>query len=80
MKKIVLAYSGGLDTSIILRWLQKNYKAEFLAYTSDIGQEINRKKILTNAKRLGVKNIIIEDLKNIFVKDYVFPMFRANPL
>ena len=78
MKKIVLAYSGGLDTSIILRWLQENYKAEVIAYTSDIGQEINRKKILTNAKRLGVKNIIIEDLKNIFVKDYVFPMIRAH--
>ena len=78
MKKIVLAYSGGLDTSIILRWLQENYKAEVIAYTSDIGQEINRKKIITNAKRLGVKNIIIEDLKNIFVKDYVFPIIRAH--
>ncbi len=78
MKKIVLAYSGGLDTSIILRWLQENYKAEVIAYTSDIGQEINRKKIITNAKRLGVKNIIIEDLKRIFVKDYVFPMIRAH--
>ena len=78
MKKIVLAYSGGLDTSIILRWLQENYKAEIIAYTSDIGQEIDRKKIITNAKKLGVKNIIIEDLKNIFVKDYVFPMIRAH--
>ena len=78
MKKIVLAYSGGLDTSIILRWLQENYKAEVVAYTSDIGQEINRKKIITNAKRLGVKNIIIEDLKNVFVKDYVFPIIRAH--
>ena len=78
MKKIVLAYSGGLDTSIILRWLQENYKAEVIAYTSDIGQEINRKKIITNAKRLGVKNIIIEDLKNVFVKDYVFPLIRAH--
>ena len=55
MKKIVLAYSGGLDTSIILRWLQENYKAEVIAYTSDIGQEIDRKKIIANAKRLGVK-------------------------
>ena len=78
MKKIVLAYSGGLDTSIILRWLQENYKAEIIAYTSDIGQEIDRKKIIANAKRLGVKNIIIEDLKNIFVKDYIFPMIRAH--
>ena len=78
MKKIVLAYSGGLDTSIILRWLQENYNAEIIAYTSDIGQKINKKKIITNAKRLGVKNIIIEDLKNVFVKDYVFPMIRAH--
>ena len=61
MKKIVLAYSGGLDTSIILRWLQENYKAEVIAYTSDIGQEIDRKKIIRNAKRLGVKKIIIEE-------------------
>ena len=80
MKKIVLAYSGGLDTSIILRWLQENYKAEIIAYTSDIGQVIDRKKIIKNAKRLGVKKIIIEDLKNIFVKDYIFPMLRAHAL
>ena len=78
MKKIVLAYSGGLDTSIILKWLQENYKAEVIAYTSDIGQKMNRQKIIRNAKRLGVKKIIIEDLKNIFVKDYVFPMIRAH--
>ena len=78
MKKIVLAYSGGLDTSIILRWLQKNYKAEVIAYTADIGQIINKKKIIQNAKKLGVKKIIIEDLKNIFVKDYIFPMIRAH--
>jgi len=78
MKKIVLAYSGGLDTSIILRWLQENYNAEVIAYTSDIGQEMDRKKIIKNAKRLGVKKIIIEDLKNTFVKDYVFPMVRAH--
>jgi argininosuccinate synthase len=78
MKKIVLAYSGGLDTSIILRWLQENYKAEIIAYTSDIGQEMDEKKIIRNAKRLGVKKIIIENLKNTFVKDYVFPMIRAH--
>jgi len=78
MKKIVLAYSGGLDTSIILRWLQENYKAEIIAYTSDIGQEMDKKKIINNAKRLGVKKIIIENLKNTFVKDYVFPMVRAH--
>jgi argininosuccinate synthase len=78
MKKIVLAYSGGLDTSIILRWLQENYKAEIIAYTSDIGQEMDEKRIIKNAKRLGVKKIIIENLKNTFVKDYVFPMIRAH--
>ena len=78
--KIVLAYSGGLDTSIILKWLQENYNSEVIAYTANIGQEINKKKIIKNAKRLGVKNIIIEDLKNIFVKDYVFPMIRGHAL
>ncbi len=79
-KKIVLAYSGGLDTSIILKWLQENYDAEIIAYTADIGQEIERAKIIKNAKKLGVKNIIIEDLKNTFVKDYVYPMIRGHAL
>lgn len=76
--KIILAYSGGLDTSIILKWLQENYSAEVIAYTADIGQKINRRKIINNAKKLGVKKIIIEDLKNTFVKDYVFPMIRGH--
>ena len=67
-RKIVLAYSGGLDTSIILKWLQKNYNAEIISYTADIGQKINKKKIINN----------IEDLKNIFVKDYVYPMIRGH--
>ena len=80
MKKIVLAYSGGLDTSIILRWLQENYNAEVITYTADIGQKLNKKKIIQNAKNLGVKKIVIEDLKNIFVKDYVFPMIRGHAL
>ena len=78
MKKIVLAYSGGLDTSIILKWLQENYKAEIIAYTSDIGQNMNKQKVIRNAKRLGVKKVIIENLKNTFVKDYVFPIIRAH--
>ena len=68
-KRIVLAYSGGLDTSIILKWLQENYKAEVIAYTADIGQKIDRKKIIRNAKKLGVKKIIIENLKDTFVKE-----------
>ena len=78
MKKIVLAYSGGLDTSIILRWLQENYNAEIIAYTSDIGQVLNKKKIIKNAKRLGVKKIIIENLKNIFVKGLCFSYDKSS--
>jgi len=77
-KRIVLAYSGGLDTSIILKWLQENYNAEVICYTADIGQKINKKKIISNAKKFGVKKIIIHDLKDIFIKDYVFPMLRGH--
>ena len=80
INKIVLAYSGGLDTSVILRWLQEKYECEVICYTADLGQDIDRKKIIQNAKRLGVKKIIIEDLREIFVKDYVFPMIRGNAL
>ena len=76
-KKIVLAYSGGLDTSIILKWLQQNYNADVICYTADIGQEIDRKKIVKNAKKFGIKKIIIENLKDDFVKDYVYPMIRG---
>ena len=79
-KRIVLAYSGGLDTSIILKWLQENYNAEVICYTADIGQEINKKKIITNAKTFGVKNIIIKDLKDTFVRDYIFPMIRGHAI
>ena len=79
-KRIVLAYSGGLDTSIILKWLQENYDAEVICYTADIGQEINRKKIIYNARKLGVTKIIINDLKDVFVKDYVFPMIRGHAI
>ena len=79
-KRIVLAYSGGLDTSIILKWLQENYNAEVICYTADIGQKINRKKIIQNAKKFGVKKVIIRNLKNIFVKDYVFPMIRGHAM
>ncbi len=79
-KKIVLAYSGGLDTSIILKWLQENYDADVICYTADVGQELNRKKIITNAKKFGVKNIIIKDLKDIFIKDYVYPMIRGHAI
>jgi len=77
-KKIVLAYSGGLDTSIILKWLQENYNTEVICYTADVGQKIDKKKIFKNAKKLGVKNIIIQDLKDEFVKNYVYPMIRGH--
>ena len=79
-KRIVLAYSGGLDTSIILKWLQENYNAEVICYTADIGQIIDKKKIISNAKKFGVKKIIIKDLKDIFIKDYVFPMLRGHAI
>jgi len=79
-KKIVLAYSGGLDTSIILKWLQEKYNAEVIAYTADIGQKINKKKIIKNAKKLGVKKIIIENLKDLFVKEYIYPMIRGHAI
>ena len=76
----MLAYSGGLDTSIILKWLQEKYQAEVIAFTADIGQKIDRKKIINNAKKLGVKKIIIENLKDIFVKDYIFPIIRGHAI
>jgi len=79
-RKIVLAYSGGLDTSVILKWLQEKYNAEVITYTADIGQKINKKKIITNSKKLGVKKIIVENLKNIFVKNYIFPMIRGHAI
>ena len=65
IKKIVLAYSGGLDTSVILKWLQEKYKAEIICYTADLGQNIDRKTIYKNAKKQGVKKIIIEGTKNL---------------
>ena len=79
-KRIVLAYSGGLDTSIILKWLQENYKAEVICYTADIGQEIDKKKIFKNAKKFGVKNIIIQNLRDEFVKNYIYPMIRGHAI
>ena len=79
-KRIVLAFSGGLDTSIILKWLQENYNAEVIAYTADIGQKIDKKKIIKNAKKLGVKKIVINNLKDTFVKEYIFPMVRGHAI
>ena len=79
-KKIVLAYSGGLDTSVILKWLQLNYDCPVATYTADIGQKDDFNEIKLKAQKLGVSEIYIEDLKEEFVKDYVFPMFRANAI
>jgi len=79
-KKIVLAYSGGLDTSVILKWLQLNYECPVATYTANIGQNDNFDEIKLKAKNLGVHEIYIEDLREEFVKNYVFPMFRANAL
>ena len=79
-KKIVLAYSGGLDTSVILKWLQNKYNCPVVTFTADIGQGDELSPIETKAKNLGVKEIFIENLQEEFVRDYVFPMFRANTL
>jgi argininosuccinate synthase len=78
--KIVLAYSGGLDTSVILKWLQEKYQCEVITFTADIGQGEEVEPARKKAELLGVKNIYIENLENIFVKDYVFPMFRCNTI
>ena len=80
MKKIVLAYSGGLDTSVILKWLQITYNCPVVTFTADIGQGDELEPIEKKAKSLGVKEIYIEDLQEEFVKEYVFPMFRANTI
>ena len=79
-KKIVLAYSGGLDTSVILKWLQNKYECPVVTFTADIGQGEELSPIETKAKSLGVEEIFIENLQEEFVRDYVFPMFRANAL
>ena len=78
IKKIVLAYSGGLDTSIILKWLQETYDCEVVTFTADLGQGEELEPARQKAKMLGIKEIFIEDLREEFVRDYVFPMFRAN--
>ena len=80
MKKIVLAYSGGLDTSVILRWLQNTYNCPVVTFTADIGQGEELSPVEKKAKALGVKEIYIENLQEEFVKNYVFPMFRANTI
>jgi len=82
VKKVVLAYSGGLDTSVILKWLQTEYGCEIVTFTADLGQGEELEPARAKAKLLGIKdeNIFIEDLREEFVRDYVFPMFRANAL
>ena len=78
--KVVLAYSGGLDTSVILKWLQDTYGCEVLTFTADIGQGEELEPARAKAKKMGVKQIFVEDLREEFVRDFVFPMFRANAL
>ncbi len=80
IKKVVLAYSGGLDTSVILRWLQETYGCEVVTFTADIGQGEEVAPARAKAEALGVREIYIEDLREAFARDYVFPMFRANTL
>ena len=78
VKKVVLAYSGGLDTSVILRWLQATYRCEVVTFTADLGQGEELEPARRKAELLGVKDIFIDDLRETFVRDFVFPMFRAN--
>jgi len=78
--KIVLAYSGGLDTSVILKWLQTEYNADVIAYAADLGQGAELAEAKAKAKKLGAKKIYVENLKEEFVRDYVFPMFRCNTI
>lgn len=78
VKKVVLAYSGGLDTSVILKWLQDSYQCEVVTFTADIGQGEELEPAREKARKLGVKDIFIDDLREEFVRDFVFPMFRAN--
>ena len=80
VKKVVLAYSGGLDTSVILKWLQETYACEVVTFTADLGQGEDIEPAREKAELLGIKQIYIEDLREEFVSDYVFPMFRANAL
>ena len=78
MKKIILAYSGGLDTSVILKYLQQKYSAEVITYTADLGQRDEIEQARVKAKQLGVRHIVIEDLKQEFAAQFIYPMFRAN--
>ena len=78
--KIVLAYSGGLDTSVILRWLQERYGCEVVTFTADLGQGEELEPVRKKAEAAGVKEIFIDDLREEFVRDFVYPMFRANAL
>ncbi len=78
VKKVVLAYSGGLDTSIILKWLQTELGAEVVTFTADLGQGEELEPARRKAEMLGIKEIFIEDVREEFVRDFVFPMFRAN--
>ena len=80
IKKVVLAYSGGLDTSVIARWLEETYACEVVTFTADVGQGEEVEPARAKAEAMGIKEIYIENLQEEFVRDYVFPMFRANAI
>lgn len=80
INKIVLAFSGGLDTSVILKWLQEKYQCEIVTFTADIGQGEEVEPARIKAEKLGIQEIFIDDLREEFAQDFVFPMFRANAI
>ena len=80
IKKIVLAYSGGLDTSVILKWLKETYKCPVVAFCADLGQGEELKEVAAKARATGADEVYIEDLKEEFARDFIFPMFRGNAL
>ncbi len=80
INKVVLSYSGGLDTSVIVRWLQETYQCEVVTFTADIGQGEEVEPARAKARQMGVEEIYIDDLREEFARDFVFPMFRANTI
>jgi len=78
LKKIVLAYSGGLDTSVAIKWLKEKYRAKIIAFCADLGQGEDLEEVKKKAIKTGASKVYVEDLREVFVKDYIFPMLMAN--